>query len=175
MTYPFLFFIKRVTKRGYNSKQAATEMAKLSSQFALISPGMDTTTSQEGLVSIMKAWNIGYQDVKSQIMDDINALGNAMAEDNQDIVEGMERSAAALAAVGTSTKDAFALFSGIQEVLQNSEKSGTSLRSVALRLRSFDETTGEYSEDLANITGELADLTKTAEHAQGVLQQNLRV
>ncbi len=168
MTYPFLFFIKRVTKRGYNSKQAATEMAKLSSQFALISPGMDTTTSQEGLVSIMKAWNIGYQDVKSQIMDDINALGNAMAEDNQDIVEGMERSAAALAAVGTSTKDAFALFSGIQEVLQNSEKSGTSLRSVALRLRSFDETTGEYSEDLANITGELADLTKTAEHAQGV-------
>lgn len=143
-------------------------MAKLSSQFALISPGMDTTTSQEGLVSIMKAWNIGYQDVKSQIMDDINALGNAMAEDNQDIVEGMERSAAALAAVGTSTKDAFALFSGIQEVLQNSEKSGTSLRSVALRLRSFDETTGEYSEDLANITGELADLTKTAEHAQGV-------
>lgn len=156
------------SRLGYNSKQAATEMAKLSSQFALISPGMDTTTSQEGLVSIMKAWNIGYQDVKSQIMDDINALGNAMAEDNQDIVEGMERSAAALAAVGTSTKDAFALFSGIQEVLQNSEKSGTSLRSVALRLRSFDESTEEYSSDLANITGELADLTKTAEYAQGI-------
>lgn len=156
------------SRLGYNSKQAATEMAKLSSQFALISPGMDTTTSQEGLVSIMKAWDIGYQDVKSQIMDDINALGNAMAEDNQDIVEGMERSAAALAAVGTSTKDSFALFSGIQEVLQNSEKSGTSLRSVALRLRSFDESTEEYSSDLANITGELADLTKTAEHAQGV-------
>lgn len=156
------------SRLGYNSKQAATEMAKLSSQFSLISPGMDTTTAQEGLVSIMKAWDIGYQDVKSQIMDDINALGNAMAEDNQDIVEGMERSAAALAAVGTSTKDAFALFSGIQEVLQNSEKSGTSLRSVALRLRSFDESTEEYSEDLANITGELADLTKTAEHAQGV-------
>ena len=156
------------SRLGYNSKQAATEMAKLSSQFAIISPGMDTTTSQEGLVSIMKAWDIGYQDVKSQIMDDINALGNAMAEDNQDIVEGMERSAAALAAVGTSTKDAFALFSGIQEVLQNSEKSGTSLRSVALRLRSFDESTEEYSSDLANITGELAGLTKTAEHAQGV-------
>ena len=156
------------SRLGYNSKQAATEMAKLSSQFSLISPGMDTTTAQEGLVSIMKAWDIGYQDVKSQIMDNINALGNAMAEDNQDIVEGMERSAAALAAVGTSTKDAFALFSGIQEVLQNSEKSGTSLRSVALRLRSFDESTEEYSSDLANITGELADLTKTAEHAQGI-------
>lgn len=156
------------SRLGYNTREAATEMAKLSSQFSLISPGMDTTTAQEGLVSIMKAWDIGYQDVKSQIMDDINALGNNLALNNQDIVDGMERSAAALAAVGTSTKDAYALFSGIQEVLQNSEKSGTSLRSVALRLRSFDESTEEYSSALANITGELVDLTKTAEHAQGV-------
>ena len=156
------------SRLGYSTKEASEQMAQLSSQFASISPGMDTDTAQEGLVSIMKAWDIGYQDVKSQIMDDINALGNAMAENNQDIVEGMERSAAALAAVGTSTEDAFALFSGIQEILQNAEKSGTSLRSVALRLRSFDESTEEYSSDLANITGELVDLTKTAEHAQGV-------
>ena len=161
------------SRLGYNTREAATEMAKLSSQFSLISPGMDTTTAQEGLVSIMKAWDIGYQDVKSQIMDDINALGNNLALNNQDIVDGMERSAAALAAVGTSTKDAYALFSGIQEVLQNSEKSGTSLRSVALRLRSFDESTEEYSSDLANITGELADLTKTAEHAQAFQYKNL--
>jgi TP901 family phage tail tape measure protein len=101
-------------------------------------------------------------------MDNINALGNNMALSNQDIVEGMERSAAALAAVGSSYEDAFAMFSGIQEVLQNAEKSGTALRSVALRIRSFDESTEEYSDDLKNITGELADLTKTAEHSQGI-------
>lgn len=156
------------SRLGYSSKQASTEMAKLSSQFASISPGMSTEESQSGLVSIMKAWSIDPDQVKSEIMDPINQLGNTMAEDNQDIIDGMERSAAALAAVGTSTKDAFALFSGIQEVLQNAEKSGTSLRSVALRLRSFDETTEEYSSDLANITGELVDLTKTAEHAEGI-------
>ena len=101
-------------------------------------------------------------------MDPINKLGNTMAESNLDIVEGMERSAAALAAVGTSVKDGLAMFSGIQEVLQNAEKSGTALRSVALRIRSFDESTEEYSDDLANITGELIDLTKTAEHTEGV-------
>ena len=156
------------SRLGYNTAEASTEMAKLSSQFASISPGMEVDDAQSGLVSIMKAWSIDPDQVKSEIMDPINQLGNTMAEDNQDIVEGMERSAAALAAVGTSTKDAFALFSGIQEVLQNAEKSGTSLRSVALRLRSFDETTEEYSEDLANITGELIDLTKTAEHTEGI-------
>lgn len=156
------------SRLGYNTAEASKTMAQLSSQFASISPGMDTTTSQEGLVSIMKAWNIGYQDVKSEIMDNINALGNSMAEDNQDVVEGMERSAAALAAVGTSYQDAFAMFSGIQEVLQNAEVSGRALRSIAMRIRGYDESTEELSEDLKNVTGELTDLTKTAEHTQGV-------
>lgn len=156
------------SRLGYSTKEASTEMAKLSSQFASISPGMSVDQSQQGIVSIMKAWSLDYDQVKSEILDPINRLGNTMALDNQDIIEGMQRSAAALAAVGTSTKDAFAMFSGVQEVLQNAEKSGTSLRSIALRLRSFDESTEEYSEDLSNITGELADLTKTAEHSQGI-------
>lgn len=156
------------SRLGYSNAEAATQMAQLSSQFASISPGMETNDAQEGLVSIMKAWDIGVDDVKSEIMDKINILGNTMAESNQDIVEGMKRSAAALAAVGTSTEDAFAMFSGINEVLQNAEKSGTALRSISLRLRSFDESTEEYSDDLKNITGELVDLTKTAQHTQGV-------
>ena len=37
---------------------------------------------------------------------------NNFAESNQAIVEGMQRSAAALSAVGTSYQDAFALFTG---------------------------------------------------------------
>ena len=156
------------SRLGYSSKEASTEMAQLSSQFASISPGMATDDAQNGLVSIMKAWRIDPDQVKSEIMDPINQLGNTMAENNQDIIDGMERSAAALAAVGTSARDSYAIFSAMQEVLQNSEKAGTSLRSVALRLRSFDETTGEVSDDLQNITGELIDLTKTAEHSQGV-------
>ena len=156
------------SRLGYSSQETATTMAKLSSQFASISPGMEVDQSQSGLVSIMKAWSIDPDQVKSEIMDPINKLGNTMALSNQDIVEGMERSAAALAAVGTSVQDGLAMFSGIQEVLQNAEKSGTALRSVALRIRSFDESTEEYSKDLANITGELIDLTKTAEHAQGI-------
>lgn len=105
------------SRLGYNTADASETMAKLSSQFASISPGMDTDTAQEGLVSIMKAWRIDPDEVKSEIMDPINTLGNNFAESNQDIVEGMERSAAALAATGTTYKDAFALFTGAQEVL----------------------------------------------------------
>lgn len=156
------------SRLGYNTNEAATSMAQLSSQFASISPGMSTDDAQSGLISIMKAWNINVEDVKSEIMDNINALGNNLAESNSDIVEGMERSAAALASVGTDYKDAFAMFSGIQEVLQNAEVSGRALRSISMRIRGYDESTEELSDDLKNVTGELVDLTKTAQHTQGV-------
>nr|DAZ72872.1 MAG TPA: minor tail protein [Caudoviricetes sp.] len=43
------------SRLGYNTAEASTEMAKLSSQFASISPGMSVDESQSGLVSIMKA------------------------------------------------------------------------------------------------------------------------
>lgn len=50
-------------------------MAKLSSQFASISPGMETADAQTGLVSIMKAWDVSTDNVEREIMDTINVLG----------------------------------------------------------------------------------------------------
>ena len=156
------------SRLGYNTKEATAQMAELSSKFAAISPGMDVDTAQEGLVSVMKAWDIDVVNVESQIMDKINLLGNNFAESNADIIAGMERSAAALSAVGTSYQDAFALFTGGQEILQNAEKMGTALRSISMRIRGVNEETEETDEELKNITGDLIDLTKTAQHSQGV-------
>lgn len=160
------------SRLGYSSNEQATEMAKLSSKFASISPGMDTDQAQEGMVSIMKAWQINPEDVEKEILNPINQLGNKFAESNDDIVEGMKRSAAALAAVGTDYKDAYSLFTGVQEVLQNSEVAGRALRSISMRIRGYDENSEDGFEqtddELKNITGDLIDLTKTAQHAQGV-------
>lgn len=68
------------SRLGYNTAEASTEMAKLSSQFASISPGMSVDESQSGLVSIMKAWSINPDQVKSEIMDPINKLGKIIAQ-----------------------------------------------------------------------------------------------
>lgn len=160
------------SRLGYNTADTATKMAELSSQFASISPGMETDTAQEGLVSIMKAWNIDPDNVKSEIMDNINTLGNNFAETNEDIIVGMEKSAAALSAMGTSYEDSFALFTGAQEILQNAETTGTSLRSLSMRLRGYAEDSEvgseQVDESLTNISGKLIDLTKTAENAEGI-------
>lgn len=156
------------SRLGYSTQEAATEMAALSSKFATISPGMSTETAQEGLVSIMKAYGVEVENVERSIMDNINTLGNKFALSNEDIVNGMERSAAALSATGTSLEDAFALFTGGQEILQNSEKMGTALRSISLRVRGISEETEELDDELTNINGDLINLTKTAEHSEGV-------
>lgn len=68
------------SRLGYSTAEAATTMAKLSSQFSSISPGMSVDESQSGLVSIMKAWSIDPDQVKSEIMDPINKLGKIIAQ-----------------------------------------------------------------------------------------------
>lgn len=160
------------SRLGFSTADASTEMAKLSSQFASISPGIEVDDAQSGLVSIIKSWSLNPDQVKSEIMDPINTLGNNFALSNEDIIEGMKRSASAFAAVGTDYKEAFALFTATQEIMQNAEKAGTALRSISLRIRGFDENSEdgfeEIGEGLENITGDLLDLTKTAEHTQGV-------
>lgn len=150
------------SRLGYNTKETSTEMAKLSSQFASISPGMTTDEAQTGLVSIMKAWDVDVSKVSRDIMDNINTLGNNFALTNKDIIDGMERAGATLSAIGTSVQDSFALFTGAQEVLQNAETVGTALKTLSLRIRGYDEETEELSEDVIEATGKVADLTKVA-------------
>lgn len=150
------------SRLGYSSNESATAMAKLSSQFASISPGMSTDEAQTGLVSIMKAWKVDVADVSRDIMDNINTLGNKFAETNLDIVEGMERAGATLSAIGTSVQDSFALFTGAQEVIQNAETVGTALKTLSLRIRGYDEETEELSDDVIEAMGKVADLTKVA-------------
>ena len=156
------------SRLGYSSQETATTMAKLSSQFASISPGMSTDEAQEGLVSIMKSFDIDPNDVETEIMDKVNVLGNKFAENNQDVVEGLKRSAAAMSAMGQSFTDTAALFTGGMEILQDSESMGTALRTLSMRIRGYDEETNQLSDDLVNVTGEVADLTKTTKNAQGI-------
>ena len=156
------------SRLGYSSKEASTEMARLSSKFAAISPGMDTTEAQEGLVSIMKAFDVETSEVESKIINKINVLGNKFAENNQDVVEGLKRSSAAMAAMNQSFEDTAALFTGGMEILQDAESMGTALRTLSMRMRGYSEETGELDNELVNLKGDVLDLTKTANNAQGI-------
>ena len=54
------------------------------------------------------------------------------------------------------------------EITRDSASAGNFLKTVSMRIRGYDEETMELSEDLANIEGEIASLTKTASNPNGI-------
>lgn len=156
------------SRLGYSSKEAATEMAALSSQFAQISPGMDIDTATDGLVSTMKAFHVDVEDVETEIMDVINRTGNTMATNNEEIVEMLKRSSAAMSAANNSLEETIALESAAVQITRNAETTGTAFRTISMRIRGYDEETEEYIGNVEELTGKIADLTKTASKPGGI-------
>ena len=150
------------SRLGFNTAEMATQMAKLSSQFKTISPGMTTDDATTSLVSIMKAYDIEVNDVLDGIMSKINDVGNKFATSNAEIAEGLRLSSAAMASTGATIEDNIALFTGAQEIVQNASQVGNAIRSISLRIRGFDEDTEELSDDLVDVSGKVANLTKVA-------------
>lgn len=123
------------SRLGYSSKEAATEMAALSSQFAQISPGMSVETATDGLVSSMKAFGFEVDEVERNVMDNINRIGNTMATTNEEIVQMLERSSAAMSAANNTIEQTIALESAAVQVTRNAETTGTAFRTISMRIR----------------------------------------
>lgn len=148
------------SRLGYSTADQAEKMAALSSQFAAVSPDMDVNQATDGLVSSMKAFRIEVDNVERDVMDNINRIGNTMATTNGEIVDMLTRSSAAMAAANNTIQETIALESAAVEITRNAETTGTAFKTVAMRIRGYDEETEELSEDLKNISGDIADLTK---------------
>ena len=137
-------------------------MAKLSSKFASISPGMDIDTAT------LKAFGIEVEDVERKIMDNVNRVGNTAATSNSEIIDMLTRSSAAMAAANNSLEETIALETAAVEITRNAETTGTAFKTVSMRLRGYDEETESLSADLENLSGDIADLTKTAKTPGGI-------
>jgi len=126
------------SRLGFNTADAATKMAKYSSMFATISPGMDLDSATDGLVSVMKAFKIGLEDtddVVDGIMSKINIIGNTQAVNNSDIVDFLTRSSSAMAEANNTLEDTIALGTAITEITRDAAGAGQVLKTVSMRVR----------------------------------------
>ena len=155
------------SRLGYSIKDAQT-MAETSSIFASISPGMDITTATDGLVSAMKAFDIEAEDALDGIASKINAIGNTQAVDNQDIVNVLTRSSAAMKEANNTLEETIALGTAATEITRDAEGVGNALKTISMRIRGYDEETEEYVGGIEELSGEIADLTKTASKPGGI-------
>lgn len=155
------------SRLGYSIKDAQ-EMAKTSSIFASISPGMDIEQATDGLVSAMKSFGITADEALDSIVSRINIIGNTQAVSNADIVNFLTRSSAAMAEANSSLEETIALGTAITEITRDAQNAGQVMKTMSMRIRGIDEDTEEYSEDVAQLTGKIADLTKTAKTPGGI-------
>ena len=146
-------------------------MAKYSSMFASISPGMDVDTATDGLVSIMKAFDIGNNnpdDVLDGIMSKINIIGNTAATSNAEIVNMLSKSSSAMKEANNTLEETIALETAAVEITRDDDSVGTAFKTIAMRIRGYDEETESYTNDVEELSGAIADLTKTASTPGGI-------
>lgn len=146
---------------GY-AMQDAAKLAENSAIFEAISPDMDITQATDGLVSIIKAYDLEVEDSLDGIISKVNEVGNKFAVSNGDIVEVMTRSSAAMAAANNTFEETVALATAAIEITRDAATVGNGLKTLSMRIRGYDEEMEEYSADVAELTGTIADLTKVA-------------
>lgn len=159
------------SRLGYSSAEASSKMAKYSSMFASISPGMNVDTATDGLVSVMKAFDIGNDnpdDVLDGIMSKINIIGNTAATSNAEIVNMLTRSSSAMKEANNTLEETIALETAAVEITRDDASVGTAFKTVAMRIRGYDEETEEYIGNVEELSGEIANLTKTASTPGGI-------
>lgn len=147
---------------GYSLDEATT-LSRNSAIFSAVSEDLDLTEATDGLVSMLKAFKeLDVDDSLDGIISKINEVGNNFAVSNADIVDSLTRSSSAMAAANNTFEQTVALATAATEITRDSSQVGNALKTISMRLRGYDEETETYSDDLKEITGDIANLTKVA-------------
>ena len=142
---------------GYSVSEAE-ELADAALIYKNVGDGVsDISESTQSLISTMKAFDVEAQNSMS-IVDAFNKVGNEFAISSSGIGEALQRSAAALAAGGNTLEESIGLVVGMNNVIQDPQKVGTTLKTVSMYLRAAKtdlEAAGESTEGMANSVSEL--------------------
>lgn len=130
---------------GYSLDQAS-DLAKNATLFVNVGDGVDITEATEDMITAMKAFDIQAED-SIKIVDDYNQIGNQFALSASDIGEAMKRSASALETGNNSFEQSIGLITAMNEIVQNSENTGNSLKVLSLRLRGAKAELEDMQED----------------------------
>ena len=130
----------------------AKKSAEYSTVLLNVSEFTDINTATEALVAMSQA----YQELdKGTIIDKLNNIGNNFSISTSELAESLQRSAGTLKVAGNTLDEAIALTVAGNQVLQNPQMVGQSLRTIALRL------TGTSVQDMQEAGEEVDGLITT--------------
>ena len=151
---------------GYSLDQASN-LAKNATLFVNVGDGVDITEATEDMITAMKAFDIQAED-SIKIVDDYNQIGNQFALSATDIGEAMKRSASALETGNNSFEQSISLITAMNEIVQNSENTGNSLKVLSLRLRGAKAELEDMQEDTDGLCESTSKLREQIQSLTGV-------
>lgn len=136
------------------SLDEAQKLGELATTYKTVAEDLDIKTASQSIISTMQAFEgIGVQ--ADEIVDKFNYVGNNFAISSKDIGEALQRSAAALNGAQNSLSESIALATAGNEIVQNAETIGTSLKTISARIRGTKSELGDDAEDLTITTSKL--------------------
>ena len=151
---------------GYSLDQAS-DLAKNATLFVNVGDGVDITEATEDMITAMKAFDIQAED-SIKIVDDYNQIGNQFALSASDIGEAMKRSASAFETGNNSFEQSIGLITAMNEIVQNSENTGNSLKVLSLRLRGAKAELEDMQEDTDGLCDSTSKLREQIKSLTGV-------
>lgn len=133
-------------KLGYEINEAQ-RLATETTKFNLAGDINNMEEATTDVVSILKGFGIEAENVTS-VVDELNTTANEYALSAQDIANILQRSSSSLASAGNTLEQSIAMGTVAQEVNQNAERVGNSLKTLSLRIRGVSENGEELSATL---------------------------
>lgn len=146
------------SRLGYNLNDAA-QLSDMTTLLTRIGDNMTQESSSEGLISTLRGFELEVDEAQ-KIVDVANQVANTQPIDTSGIFEAMQRSASSLNAAGNTYEQAVAMATAANSTVQNSEKVGTALKTISMRIRGAEtdlEGVAIDTEGMASSTAKLRE------------------
>lgn len=142
---------------GYTDKDSE-ELARVSALMANVGDQIDNaTTASSYLISAMQGFGLVADDAE-RLLDCMNQIANTEPVSMNDLGIIMQKSSAAMSAAGNTYQETLSLAAAVNGVLQDSEASGTYLKTLSMYLRASKtdaENAGIATDGMASSVSEL--------------------
>lgn len=158
---------------GESLKEAA-ESAKVANILMNVSEFESINEATKSLIAMSAA----YDDLsKMNIIDKLNEVGNNYAISTSEAATALQNSASALKTAGNNMDESLALITAGNAVVQDANKVGTGMRTIALRLtgtKSAKEQLEEMGEETENVITTQSKLRDTIKEATAVASNEFK-
>ena len=154
------------SRLGYDLEQAK-QLSDMTTLLQRVGDNMTQETSSQGLISTLRGFELDASSAQ-KIVDVANEIANTQPIDTSGIFEAMQRSASSLKAAGNTFEQGVSLATAANSVVQDSQKIGTALKTISMRIRGASTQMQEEGLDVEGMATSTSKLRAEIKALSGV-------